>query len=239
MVRVWFAVLLLGALVVAFGCRGKGSEKKGASGSGKDPDAAVEAERWGPKRVVYAAEIEGFWDSEKTKPGAEKWKSPPEGREYLKFTYHGDKLTRLETFGETGAPSRWLKAGVRVEWKYAAHGGVLEETGYGEAGEVEEHNTWRYDDRGRMIEEAYGYGGGEVLAKTTYNYSGDSRDPASGQTVDGDGNLLSKSVYAYSEDGRERMERYEAYDGNGRVTHSRTSAQRWNADRNAWEEIEE
>jgi len=227
------------ALVVAVGCGGNGSEEKDKNNPGKDLNAAVKVEQLGPERVVYAADIEGYWDSEKTRPGGEKWKRPPEGREYLKFTYHGDKLTKLETFGETGAPSRWLKAGVRVEWKYAAHSGVLEETGYNEEGEVEEHNSWRYDGRGRMIEEAYGYGGGEVLAKTTYDYLGDSRDPASGETVDGDGNLLSKSVYTYSEDGRERMERYEAYDGNGRVTHSRPSMQRWNADRRSWEELDQ
>jgi len=229
------AIVLLAA---GFGCGAKGPGER-TDDNGDDPNAAVDPDCFGVKKVVYAADIEGFWDSARTAPGGEQWDSPPEGREYLKFTYHGDKLTKLETFGETGAPSRWLKAGVRVEWKYAAHGGVLEELGYDEDGELEEHNAWLYDERGRIIEETYGYGGGEILARTTYAYLGDGRDPQSGTTRDGNGNLLSKSRYVYSGDGLQRTETYEAYENGSRVTYTRTSRQRWNADRGTWEHVEE
>ena len=177
------------------------------------PNTAVESSNLGAERVVYAAETERRWKSEKTKPGAEQWDSAPEGRSHVKFTYHGEKLTKIETFGEDGAPARILKAGVRIEWTYAAHGGVLDMTGYDDEGKVGRHAIKRYDDDGKLLEETFGYGKGEgrrVTARTEYTY-GDDGNLTFSKTFDGEGKPLTEVTYHTGPDGKTRAIGYADY----------------------------
>lgn len=233
MVRTWLVMLAVVALVAAAGCGVKDSGKNAEDGG--DANAPVEASHWGAERVVYAADFEGYWQHEKTRPGDERWEEPAADREYFKFTFHGDKLTKLETFGQDGEPLQRLKTGLRVAWRYAAHGGMLEEIGYDEDDEVDELNTRRYDGSGRVIEETYGYGSGDVVSKTACTYSGESTHPDTQTVYDGDGNRLSRSTYSYSADGRERVVELVMYDSKGKPRgEPQKSTEYWNAEAAHW-----
>jgi len=227
----WVAVGV--ALVSFYACCAKQDGKDSADAS-KDPNVAVSETHWGEKRVVYAADV-AMWDSEKTEPGEEQWDQPQRGRLCCKFTYYGDKLVRLETFGTDGKPFQSLKAGQRIEWLYGPRGKLLEETGYGTDGEIDEHNTRRYDEAGRLIERVYGYGTDTVVSKTTYQYADDGKHPASCATYEGDGRLSSKSTFAYSPNGTTRTERFERYDHQGTPEPVVEFKQQWNGNKQVWE----
>lgn len=218
-------------------CARKDDSESGKAAKG-GPNAAVPDEHWGKERVVYAADAEQGLQKDKTRPSAQQWATAPSGESYCTFTYRGEKLVRLETFGKDGLPEpRFTHGGVRIEWKYAAHGGMLEQMVYDREGKPEEGITCRYDEAVRLVEECIVDGAREVSNRTVYTYSGDSPHPATVTTMLGNGDVLYKSTYEYSPNGAERTETLKTFDWQGKVKDTETFRQRWNADAGCWESV--
>ena len=208
--------LLLLALAISLpavlGCGGEKpeAEKSGKDGGVEGANAAVKPVHWGEERVMYAEYEE--WENGQITPGGEQWESPPTDVTYMKFTYHGPKLVKLEGLDADGEPTWFSKMGVRMEWKYAAHGGVIEEAAFDEEGTVHLRDVYRYSDDGRCV------------ARTMLGT---------------DGVKVNRSTYTYSDDGKTRTERLEVYDEDGKVIRIGTAKARWDPDKKAWETTSE
>ncbi len=244
MVRAGFVVLLLGALVVTIGCGGEG-DKEG-------PNAAVEPEYWGSEHVRYAEYVD--WEDGQDVPGGEQWSSPPAGERYVKFTYYGEMLVKLEAFNEDGSPGlrfmpdastryvfgeyglgvdRKLRRAAGTESLYAANGEVLEQRWFGTDGKVVIRHAYRYDDAGQLVELAK-HAEGKMTERHVYAY--DDAERLVEETVYGEDGEEKTTVrkYTYSADGQERTERMELYSDAGALTHVGTFREEWDPVREDW-----
>jgi hypothetical protein len=142
-------------------------------------------------------------------PDAE-WPRPP-GDEYLEFTYYGEKLVKIEALDAEGESWHFSKLGVRQEWTYASHGGVLEDVTYEADGTATYRARYRYDDRARCA------GKSEFL----------------------DGIEKIRSTYAYGGGGRTRTHTLELLADDGRVIETEATTEYWDAVRKTWESADE
>lgn len=212
MVRIWLAALAVGVVLVSFGCGCGRQESKDGDGKTKagvkaaeDPNAAVKPSFWGEERVTYAASSK--WMAGRPVPDGEQWPAAPTDTDYVKFTYRGDRPVRQEGFDVEGRPIRLDLEGVKREWTYAAHGGVLEEALYDPEGAVARRETFRYDDGGRCV------------SRTLFEYD----------------RKQNESTYTYDPDGLTRTNRMELYGPDGSLINVLSEIESWDPETKAWE----
>lgn len=261
MLEKWLAPLLILLLTAVIGCGGEESGADGNNPDSKGQTAAVEPGHWGKERVVYAEDMD--WVDEQDVPAGEEWATPPSGQRYVKFTYNGPKLTRLETFGAGGRPARRMMVELtneysygenglaidrtlarsgRTDWAYAAHGGVVEQSWYADDGETVVRHTCRYDDANRLVEKIL-HDGEQVTERQTYRYDEQGREVETVYLAP-DGSVRARFQNTYSDDGKRRTEKMEVYQDGTVVAVGTFSAhwdpvveEWWTASR-TWEEVE-
>ncbi|MBN1918733.1 MAG: hypothetical protein JW889_12570 [Verrucomicrobia bacterium] len=212
MLRIWLAALAVGAVIVSCGCGCRtekvtdGAGKAGRNGkAAEDMNAAVKQSFWGEERVTYTAS--SGWMAGWPVPDGEQWSAAPTDSTHVKFTYAGDRLVRQEGFDVAGRPMRLDMNGVRREWTYAAHGGVLEEALYDAEGKVARREAFRYDDGGRCV------------LRTLYEYD----------------RKQNESTYTYNADGIRRTNRMELYGPDGSRINVLSETELWNPETKTWE----
>jgi hypothetical protein len=202
--KLFCGFLAAAALSCLVGCGGGDGDE---ADNGADPNAAVAATHWGAERVVYASDV--GWDGDEQVPEGERWDSPPTDQVCARFTYCGPKLVRLEGLDPDGEPWHISKLGVREEWTYAAHGGVVERVAYEADGELTFREKYAYNDEGRCV------------SRTSWAF----------------GQKLNRSTYTYSADGLTRTDRMEVYGSDGAVDTVHTTKERWDPGEKTWEQI--
>jgi len=249
MVRAWIGLLVVVSLMVATGC--------GGNGGSDEANTAVEPDYWGSEHAVYAEYVD--WEDGQDVPGGEQWSSPPAGERYVKFTYYGEMLIKLEAFDDEGSPSlrfmpdastryvwgeyglavdRKLRRAVATESVYAANGEVLEQKWYGTKGDVLIRHAYQYGDAGQPVEMTK-HADGKVTERHVYAY--DDAGRLIEETVYGaDGKEKTNArKYTYSADGQERTERMELYSDGGDLTHVGTFREEWDPVREDWRQTGE
>jgi hypothetical protein len=193
---------------IGCGCGKQTGDAEGdrvSQGAAPDPNAAVKPSFWGEERVTYAAGAK--WLGGVPVPDGAQWDEAPAGVSYRKFTYYGERLIRFEGFDDAGNPDRIERDGVRREWVYASHGGVLEATLHEVDGTVTRREKLRYDDHERC------------KRRTLYDADG----------------MRNSSEYTYSTDGLTRTCRMVLFGPDGSPAPEVTTVEVWNPETETWE----
>lgn len=236
-------VILMAAVLVGMtACTGKETSKEdeGKAGAAAGPNAAVEPAHFGAARLVCSEEIR-VTDEGKPVPEGRQWDAPPDkANYYYEFTFYGPKLVKVAG-RYPGGGEMWIeKWGVRCEWTYAAHGGVLEQRWYSEDGQAGPWSVCRYDESNKLVEKTEHYGD-TVNSRRLYRYDSSGRliEVTLYQGAQQE-NKDRTSTFTYSADATQRTERQETYLDDGTTLHSAvTREQRWDPGNETWKTTKE